>query len=109
MNLRNLLITFSLALAWLGFVSGLPAAPLIIEAGQTHTLKEDIILNGDDALEVRGTAEKPSVLVGNRHRIRSGAKWTGCLKITHCTMRDLGGSVRQERAQQRVLQLRAQG
>src|SRR5262249_27003128 len=91
MNPHKLLLTLSLALAWLGFASGVRAAPLIIEAGQTHTLNEDIILNGDDVLEVRGTAEKPSVLVGNRHRIRSSARWTGFLKVAHCTMRDLGG------------------
>src|SRR5262249_38297576 len=57
---------------------------------QTHTLQEDVILNGDAVLEVRGTPQKPCVLVGNRHRIRSGGKWTGSLRITHCTIRDLG-------------------
>ncbi len=91
MNLRNPVVILSLALAWLGAAPAARAVPLIIEAGKTHTLQEDVILNGDDVLEVRGTAEKPSILVGNRHRIRSGDKWTGSLKITHCTIRDLGG------------------
>src|SRR5262245_45358081 len=91
MSLRNRIVTLSLALPWLGSASAARAAPLIVEAGQTHTLHEDVILNGDDVLEVRGTAQKPSVLVGNRHRILSGGKWTGSLKITHCTIRDLGG------------------
>jgi hypothetical protein len=49
------------------------------------------VLDGDDVLDVRGTPEKPCALVGNRHRIRSGSKWTGSLRITHCTIRDLGG------------------
>ena len=91
MNLRNLIVIFSLALPCLGAASPARATQLIVEAGQTYTLQEDIILNRDAVLEVRGTAEKPSVLVGNRHRIRSGGKWTGSLKITHCTIRHLGG------------------
>jgi hypothetical protein len=66
------------------------AAPVVIAAGQTHTLQEDLTLDGDDLLEIRGTAEKPCVLVGSRHRIRSGPKWTGSLTITHCSIRDLG-------------------
>jgi hypothetical protein len=91
MSLRNLIVILSLVLPWLGIASAARAAPLIVEAGQTYTLHEDVILSADDVLEVRGTPEKPCVLVGNRHRIRSGGKWTGSLKITHCTIRDLGG------------------
>jgi hypothetical protein len=91
MNPRHLPVILSLALLWLASPSAAGAAPLIVEAGETHTLREDVTLNGDDVLEVRGTRDKPSVLVGNRHRIRSGDKWTGSLKITHCTIRDLGG------------------
>ena len=94
MNLRHRIIILSLALPWLGSAAAARAAGLIVEAGQTHTLHGDIVLNGDDVLEVRGTAEKPCVLVGNRHRIRTGGKWTGSLKITHCTIRDLGGLLR---------------
>lgn len=67
------------------------AAPLIIEAGGTHVLNEDLVLNGADGLQIRGTAEKPCILVGNRHSIRSGAKWAGSLAIAHCMIRDLGG------------------
>ena len=91
MSPRDLIALLALALAWLGPASAARAAPLVVEAGQTYTLQEDIILNGDVVLEVRGTAEKPSTLVGGRHRIRSGARWTGSLKITHCTVRGLGG------------------
>jgi hypothetical protein len=91
MNPRHLIVLLALALPGLGSAPAARAAPLIIEPGKTHTLQEDVVLNGDDVLEVRGTAEKPCVLVGNRHRIRTGGKWTGSLKITHCTIRDLGG------------------
>ncbi len=71
--------------------SSVSAATVVVEAGQTHTLTEDLVLNGADTLEIRGTAEKPCTLVGNRHRVRSGDNWTGSLKITHCTIKDLGG------------------
>src|SRR5262249_55747825 len=67
------------------------AESVVVEAGKTHTLTADLVLNGDDVLDIRGTPEKPCVLVGNRHRIRSGPKWTGSIRITHCTIRDLGG------------------
>src|SRR5262249_13168194 len=56
----------------------------------THALPKDLVLDGDDVLEIRGSREKPCVLVGNRHHIRSGPKWTGSLRITHCTIRALG-------------------
>src|SRR3954470_12439937 len=68
-----------------------PAAPIVVEAGQTHTLADHLVLTGTDTLEIRGTAEKPCTLVGGRHRIRSGNGWTGAVKITHCTIKDLGG------------------
>ena len=84
----------SAALLTLCLTSPLPKAAaesVVVEAGKTHTLTADLVLNGDDVLDIRGTADKPCVLVGNRHRIRSGPKWTGTLRITHCTIRDLGG------------------
>src|SRR4051794_38383117 len=68
-----------------------PAAPVVVEAGQTHTLAEDLLLAGADTLEIRGTAEKPCTLVGGRYRIRSETGWTGTVKIAHCTIKDLGG------------------
>jgi hypothetical protein len=71
--------------------AGAHADSLIIEAGQTHTLKDDLVIDGYDTLEIRGTADKPCILIGNRHRIVTGPKWTGSLHITHTTIRDLGG------------------
>lgn len=67
------------------------ATTIVVEAGQTHELQADLVLEGDDVLEIRGTSQRPCTLVGNRHRIRSGSKWTGSLKINHCTLRELGG------------------
>ena len=71
--------------------AGARADSIVIEPGKTHTLNGDLVLDGDDILHMQGTPEKPSILVGNRHRIYSGPKWTGALKITHTTIRDLGG------------------
>ncbi|OAI45210.1 hypothetical protein AYO44_13050 [Planctomycetaceae bacterium SCGC AG-212-F19] len=84
----------ALAICWLltGNPHAAEAAPTVIEAGQTHTLREDLVLDGDDVLEIRGTAEKPCTLIGDKHRIRSGAKWTGSLKITHCLIKQLGAT-----------------
>src|SRR4051794_26175818 len=50
----------------------LQAARHVVEPGQTLTLDEDLVLAGNDSLEVRGTPEKRCTLVGNNHRIRSG-------------------------------------
>ncbi len=63
----------------------------VVEAGQTHTLQDDLVLKGDDILQISGTAEKPCILVGSRHRIRTGPDWSGSLTVAHCTIRDLGG------------------
>jgi hypothetical protein len=71
--------------------SGAQGRALVSEAGQTHILKDDLVLDGEDTLQIRGTAEQPCILIGNRHRIYSGPKWTGSLAITHTTIRDLGG------------------
>lgn len=71
--------------------TGAQGVPLVIESGQTHIMNDDLVLDGDDTLQIHGTPEKPCVLVSNRHRIYSGPKWTGSLTITHTTIRDLGG------------------
>jgi hypothetical protein len=91
MNHCNLFFIVSVGQVLLVSLPAARSASFVVEAGQTHTLREDFVLNGSDVLEVRGTAEKPCVLVGNRHRIRSGDRWTGALRITHCAIRNLGG------------------
>jgi hypothetical protein len=78
------------------------AATHVVEAGKTHTLMEDLVLTGDDVLEVKGTAEKPCTIVGNNHRIHSEGKWSGSVKITHCTLRKLGARAKSPDDQQRL-------
>jgi len=64
----------------------------IVEAGKTLTLTEDLVLSGDDALEVRGTSDKRCVIIGNGHRIRSQEKWSGRVILRACDVRGLGTS-----------------
>src|SRR5262245_57560140 len=76
-----------------GLVALLPTPAVTdptVEAGQTLTLKEDLVLSGDDVLEIKGTAEKRCKLVGNGHRIRSKGQWTGSVRIRHCDVSKLG-------------------
>jgi hypothetical protein len=81
-------VAFTLALGLFPPVA--EAAATIVQAGQTRALQEDLVLNGDDVLEIKGTAEKPCTLVGNQHQIRTGPRWTGSIKIIHCTIQKLG-------------------
>jgi hypothetical protein len=46
MNRRHLIVILALALPGLGSAPAVRAAPLIVEAGQTYTLREDIVLFG---------------------------------------------------------------
>lgn len=61
-----------------------------VEAGQTLDLKEDLILTGDDSLEINGAYDRRCTLIGNGHRIRSKGAWTGSVLIRHCDIRGLG-------------------
>lgn len=54
-----------------------PAATITVEAGRTHTLENDLTLNGSDDLFIQGTPAKLCVLVGNRHRIVPGISGPG--------------------------------
>src|SRR5207302_1049211 len=66
------------------------AATHVVAAGQTLTLKADLVLAGDDVLEVRGTAAKRCTILGNDHRIRTAPGWKGHVRVTHCDLRGLG-------------------
>jgi hypothetical protein len=85
------MLRFALPLACLCLLPSLawPAAH-VVESGETRTLKEDLVLKGDDSLEIRGTAEKRCTVVGDGHVIRTEGKWTGSVKITHCSLQKLG-------------------
>lgn len=71
------------------------AANVVVIAGQQHTLTEDLVLRGEDSLDIRGTAEQPCELVGGRKQIQAAADWRGTVKITHCRVRELGGLPKQ--------------
>lgn len=93
--MMRILIAFAGAFLWLcTFPLWSAAATHVVEPGETYTLKEDLVLTGNDSLEVKGTPEKPCTLAGNNQRIRSDGKWSGSVKITHCTVRKLGGPPR---------------
>ena len=91
MNFHRLVFILPLILIVVPAPCAALGASVRVESGQTLALHDDLVLSGDDVLEVRGTPEKPCILIGNRHRVRSVAKWTGTIKITHCTIQSLGG------------------
>jgi hypothetical protein len=62
----------------------------IIEAGQTLTLTQDLVLSGGHVLDIRGTADRPCTIVGNGHQILTQPGWTGRIKISRCDVRALG-------------------
>ena len=63
---------------------------IVLEAGETHALAEDLVLSGQDSIEVRGTPEKRCTIKGNRHRIRTSGEWAGRIRISHCDLVELG-------------------
>jgi hypothetical protein len=68
----------------------LAAGDTVVEAGQTLTLTEDLVLASGDTLEIRGTTDKRCTIVGNGHQIRTQDRWTGRAKIASCDVRGLG-------------------
>ena len=77
---KNMLRPLSFALI-LFLPTTASAASRIIHAGQVVGVSEDIVLSGDDVLEVQGTAEKPCRLDANGQQIRTRADWQGRIKI----------------------------
>jgi ferric-dicitrate binding protein FerR (iron transport regulator) len=63
---------------------------VVVKAGETLALTEDLVLAGDDSLDVQGTASSRCAIEGNRHRIRTSGAWTGRLRISSCDLRELG-------------------
>lgn len=63
-----------------------------VEAGQTLTLTEDVVLTGNASLEIKGTADRRCTLVGNEHRIITKGKWTGVVRIRYCDIHGLGAA-----------------
>jgi hypothetical protein len=71
-------------------LAALALGDTILEAGQTLTLTEDLVLADGDVLEIRGTPEKRCAIEGNGRRILTREKWTGRVKIQSCDIRGLG-------------------
>src|SRR5262245_61073936 len=84
--LTLLLVVVSLAVMG----SSAAKADQTIEAGQTLTLKEDLVLSGEDSLDIKGTPERRCTLLGNGYRIHANGPWTGNVRIRHCDIRQLG-------------------
>ncbi len=64
-----------------------------LAAGETLTLSEDLVLTGQDSVDINGTPERRCVVVGNRHRIRTTGEWTGHVRVTACDFRGVGDRV----------------
>src|SRR5262245_999712 len=73
-------------------LSALAAEPIKLAPGEMLTLKEDLVLAPGDALEISGTAEKPCVIDGQGHSIRSRQCWIGKFTLAHCKFKNLGAA-----------------
>ncbi len=62
----------------------------VVKAGETLDLSEDLVLAGDDTLEIQGTPDRGCTLKGNHHAIRTSGEWTGRIRIAHGAVQDLG-------------------
>jgi hypothetical protein len=68
------------------------AASRTLQPGQVLGISEDLILSGDDVLDVRGTAERPCRIDANGQQIRTAPDWTGRVSVSHCEFRSLGSA-----------------
>ncbi len=94
MKQRSSLAIFLASASLLAICSTPILADQTIEAGQTLSLKEDLVLTGADSLEIKGTAERRCTLLGNGFRIRSKGQWTGSVRIQYCDVRGLGAAAK---------------
>jgi hypothetical protein len=60
--------------------------------GQVVGMGEDWVLNGDDVLEVNGTADRPCRIDADARQLRSAPGWHGRVRIAHCEFRGLGSA-----------------
>jgi hypothetical protein len=87
-------IKLLLALGCLGLLPAGEAAAgsRTLKAGEIVGISEDLVLSGDDVLEVAGTAEKHCRLDGNCQQVRTTADWRGHIKVSYCEFRGLGSA-----------------
>src|SRR4051812_37748004 len=83
-----------LGACWLGALLPGPAqaASRTLKPGDILGVSADIVLAGDDVLEVNGTKEKPCRLDANCQQIRTAANWRGRIQVRHCEFRGLGSA-----------------
>src|SRR5207302_8469931 len=55
-----------------------------LKAGEVLGVSENLVLSGDDVLEVRGTAAKPCRIDANGQQIRTTSDWRGRIKVNYC-------------------------
>jgi hypothetical protein len=68
------------------------SASRTLKAGDVLGIGENLILSGDDVLDVRGTAEKPCRIDANCQQIKTTPDWRGWIKVSHCEFRSLGSA-----------------
>src|SRR5262249_47921965 len=68
------------------------AASRTLKPGQVLGISEDVVLAGDDVLEVNGTREKPCRIDANGQQIRTKGDWRGRIRVRHCEFRGLGSA-----------------
>ena len=68
------------------------AASRTLAPGHILGISEDLVLAGDDVLEVNGTAEKPCRIDGNCQQIKTTPDWRGRIKVQYCEFRGLGNA-----------------
>ncbi len=90
MNSSRLRTALAVGCLHLLFPTNTLAASRTLAPGQVLGVSEDIVLAGDDVLEVNGTAEKPCRIDANCQQIRTAPDWRGRIKVSHCEFRSLG-------------------
>jgi hypothetical protein len=72
--------------------SSAAAASRTLKAGQVMGMSEDLVLSGDDVLEVEGTPDKHCRIDANAQQIRTTADWKGQIRVRYCEFRSLGSA-----------------
>ncbi len=68
------------------------AASRTLRPGEVLGISEDLVLSGDDTLDLRGSPERPCRVDANGQTIRASGDWTGRVVVHHCEFRGLGSA-----------------
>ena len=85
-------LTLAACCVWQPVSGAARAASRTLEAGAVLGVGEDIVLKGDDVLEVNGTREKPCRIDANAQQIRTAEGWRGRVRVRFCEFRGLGSA-----------------